>query len=327
MKVNSNNSKYNRDVSFSSLYTNRAIKKGLELASSNGALFGASATVAFSVLRPLSIMCTPKTDIENRKIASAKSVTSSLINFGLMLLFSAPLAYSIKKIDNEPAKYLKNETIKQLKENGKKLTESKGYIFATQLFKLGIASIVAIPKAIMTASGMPYIVSSFSKDKKEENTQSVAFKGMTNKTAQGIANIINKKRMIKFADKYKDSNFPMHITAITDTIATLAFMHQANKSKKIEDTRKKTLIYNAGISTALSIAGGYTIDKLLEKPTEKLIDKYKIINAKDKNLAKQVQGIKIAKPFLILGTIYYALIPLISTFLAEKADKDNSKRF
>lgn len=308
----------NRDISFKSVYTSRAVKKGLELASSNGALFGASATVAFSAVRPISIMCTPHTDKENKKIASAKSIASGLINLGLMLLLSVPLAKSIKKIDNQPSKYLKNETVKALKENGKELTDSKGYVFATQLFKLGIASLVAVPKAIMTASGTPYIVNMFSTDKKNKN---VSFHGLTDKTASGVGSILNKKGMIKFADKYKDSNFPMHITAITDAVATLVFMNQAKKSKKIDEDRKKALIYNAGISTALSIAGGYTIDKLSDKSTENFIKKYKEINKGDKNLAKQIQGIRIAKPFLILGTIYYILIPLISTFLADRAEK------
>ena len=308
-------------ISFNSIYTNKAVKKGLELASSNGALFGASATVAFSALRPLSIMCTPKTDIENRKIAAAKSVTSSLINFGLMLCISVPLARSIEKIDKEPQKFLNKETISKLKEQGRELTDSKGYVFATQLFKLGIAAFVAVPKAIMTASGMPYIVDMFSKNNKKEKSNNVSFRGLTDKTAKGIGKTLNKKGMLNFADRFKESNFPMHINAITDTIATLAFMYQANRSKRIENERKKTLLYNSGISTALSIAGGYTIDKILDKPTEKFIEKYKKINSNDKNLAKQIQGIKIAKPFLILGSIYYVLIPLISTFLAEMADR------
>lgn len=310
----------NRDISFRSIYTSKAVKKGLELASSNGALFGASATVAFSAIRPLSIMCTPKTDIENRKIAAAKSVTSSLINFGLMLALSVPLAHSIKKIDTNPEKYLKKGTILKLKDEGKELTNSKGYIFATQLFKLGIASVVAIPKAFMTAGGMPYIVDMFSL-KKHEKSQNISFHGVTENTAKGIGKTLNRNGMLKFADKYKDTNFPMHITAITDTISTLAFMFSANKSNKIKDARKKALLYNAGISTALSIAGGYTIDKILDKPTEQFIEKFKRINKSDKNLAKQIQGIRIAKPFLILGTIYYALIPFISTLLAEKADR------
>ncbi len=323
MKVNSN-----RDISFKSIYTSSAVKKGLELASSNGALFGASATVAFSALRPLSIMCTPQTDKENRKIASAKSITSSLINFALMLGLSIPLAKSIKKIDTSPAKYLKKETIIKLKEKEKDLTDSKGYVFATQLYKLGIASFVAIPKAIVTACGMPYIVAALSSEKKSSGKKyekNLSFKGVTDKTAEGIGKIMNKERMLNFVDKYKDSNFPMHITAITDTIATLTFMYQAHKSNKIEETRKKTLLYNAGISTALSIAGGYTLDKMLDKPTENFIQKYRKINIKDKNLEKQIQGIKIAKPFLILGTIYYILIPFISTFMAEKAGKKNNE--
>ena len=320
MKVN-NRVEYIRDISFKSVYTNKAVKKGLELAASNGALFGASATVAFSALRPMSIMCTPKTNLENRKIAAAKSITSSLINFVIMLGISIPLAASISKIDKSPDKYLKKETVNKLKESGKELTDSKGYVFATQLFKLGIASIVAIPKAIMTTSWMPYIVGAMSINRKED--KNISFKGLTDKTANSIGNILNNKKMIKFSEKFKNSNFPMHINAITDTIATLTFMEQANRSKSIDSARKNALIYNAGISTALSIAGGYTIDKLLENPVEKFIEKYKKINKNDKNLSKQVQGIKIAKPFLILGTIYYILIPLVSTFLAEKAN--NSK--
>ncbi len=316
--------KVNSDISFKSIYTSTAVKKSLEFASSNGALFGASATVAFSVLRPLSIMCTPKADKENKKIASAKSITSSLINLGLMLAVSVPLAKSIKKIDSNPEKYLQKETIIRLKDSNKNLTNSKGYIFATQLFKLGIATVVAVPKAIITASGMPYIVNMMSGNKKTEENKNISFKGITDKTAKKIGNSLNKKKMLKFVDRFKNSNFPMHINAVTDSIATLTFMHQANNSKRINESRKKTLIYNAGISTILSIACGYTIDKLLEKPTEKFINKYKEINKLDKNLEKQIQGIKIAKPFLILGTIYYLLIPLISTFLAEQADIKSS---
>ena len=311
MKVNNNN-----DISFKSIYTNKAVKKGLELASSNGAMFGASATLVFSALRPLSIMCTPKTDRENRKIAAAKSVTSSLINFCLMLGISVPLAKSIQKIDKNPNRYLTKSTINKLQEDKKVLTDSKGYVFATQMFKLGIAAVVAVPKAILTAGGMPYIVNAFS-DKDKKNSE-VSFKGLTDKAAKGIGKILNKDAMIKFSDRYKDSNFPMHINAITDTIATLTFMLQAYKSNKIDSDRKKTLMYNSGISTALCIAGGYTIDKMLDKPTSKFIEKYKQLNKSDINLEKQVQGIKIVKPFLILGTIYYILIPFISTFLAER---------
>ena len=46
-----------------SIYTNRFLKKGLEFASDNGALFVASASLALSTIaRPLAIMATPDTD-------------------------------------------------------------------------------------------------------------------------------------------------------------------------------------------------------------------------------------------------------------------------
>ena len=43
--------------------------------------------------------------------------------------------------------------------------------------------------------------------------------------------------------------------------------------RKIKEERKNALIYNAGISTGLSILGGYGLDKVLDKPTQKFIEK------------------------------------------------------
>jgi len=110
----------------------------------------------------------------------------------------------------------------------------------------------------------------------------------------------------------------MHIPVMTDILATSTFVHQNNKNKKIKEERKQILNRNAIISTTLSIFGGYVIDKSLNKPTEKFIKKYSEINKKNPNLGKQIEGIKIVKPALIMGSIYYIGIPLISTFLAER---------
>ena len=318
MKVNSGT-----DISFKNIYTNKAFKKGLEVAADNGALFGAAATVAFSVARPLSIWLTPKTDKENRLLAISKSLSSSIINFLLTLGITLPLAKSIKKIDKKPDIYLNKETIKFLKDTSKNLYESKGYTFATQLFKLGIGVLIAIPKSIMVAAGMPYISNSIEdRTNIKDKSSTICFEGKpVDKLAKKIGKTIEKKGFRNFIEKYKDTNFPMHIVAATDAISTAAFIHQTQASSKIKEDRKNALIYNSVIATTLSIGAGYILDSLLDKPTEKFIEKYKIANKFDKNLKKQVQGIKIAKPFLILGSIYYILIPFISTFLAEKADK------
>ena len=112
----------------------------------------------------------------------------------------------------------------------------------------------------------------------------------------------------------------MHIVALTDILTTATFIHETNRGKKIKEERKKTLAYNAAISTGLSILSSYVVDKLLDKPTEKFIENFKKANKGLPNVEKQVEGIRIAKPILIMAGIYYTLIPFLSAFLSEKAE-------
>ena len=60
---------------------------------------------------------------------------------------------------------------------------------------------------------------------------------------------------------------------------------------------------------------------------EKFIKKFSEVNKNSPKLAKYIEGIKIVKPALIMGGIYYLAIPFISTFWAEriKPDKSQSK--
>ena len=320
MKVNSQ-----RDISFKGFYNNKALKKGLEFAADNGALFAATTTLGFSaIVRPAAIWLAPHTDKENKKLACAKSISSSGAGFLLTLALSLPLSKAIKKMDKNPKKYLKPETIKNLKDGCEKLEESKSYTIATQMFKLGIGLVVAAPKAILTCAGMPFIMQKLfhkPKTQKKNEQQNLTFKGKCNeKLAHEIGKVLDKKSIQKFSNKYKDSNFPMHIIAGTDIINTAAFVDSLERSDKIEENRKKALIYNASISTLLSIISGYIFDKLLDKPAEKFIENFKKANRGLPNLEKQVEGFKIAKPILIVGGIYYMIIPFISTFLADIAD-------
>ena len=322
MKVNSQ-----RDISFKGFYNNKTLKKGLEFAADNGALFAATTTLALSaVVRPMAIWLAPHTDKENKKLACAKSISSSVAGFLLTLVLSLPLTKAIKKIDKNPEKFLKHETIINLKNGCEKLEESKSYEMATQMFKLGVGLVVAAPKALLTCAGMPFIMQKlFHKPKlnkqKDGETNSLTFKAKGNdKLAHEVGKVLDAKSVQKFSKKYKDSNFPMHIIAGTDIINTAAFIDIIERSDKVEEKRKKALIYNAGISTLLSIISGYIFDKLLDKPAEKFIENFKKANKGLPNLEKQVEGFKIAKPILIIGGIYYMIIPFISTFLADVSD-------
>ncbi len=318
----------NTQPSFQGIYNSRILKKGLMLASNKGMLFSSGVSLALStVVRPLTVLLTPKTDRENKQYACAKSISSSLINFGVMFAASAPVANAIAKIDTNPQKYLKDSTIKALKGAEDVLAHSKKYSFASQLFKLGLGFVIAAPKSVLSSKLIPPIMSTlFPKKEETQKTKDVSFTGIkpTEKLAKGLGKIMDTKFVQNLSERFKDSKFALHIMNLTDTLATATFVATAGKSKDIKEERKKPLIYNAIISTGLSIVGGYTLDKCLEKPTEKFIKKFVEANKTSTNLHKYIEGIHIAKAALLLGGIYYVIIPVISTFVSDKIGKKAS---
>lgn len=322
MKVNSQN-----NISYKGFYNNKILKKGLEFASTDVALFSATATTVYALgARPLSILLAPCAEKEDKKVACAKSLASTFTQFLLTYLIATPIANSIEKIGNNPHKYLKKDTIKSFQKSGMPLIESKSYQFATQMLKLGAGAIVAVPKALLTVACLPFILEKVF-DKNKKGGENINFKSRgSEKVAGNISKLLDKKGVQKFSDKYKDTNFVMHTIAGIDVLTTSTFIHQTYNSNKIKEERKKPLIYNAGISTALGIAFGYIADKLFDKPAEKFIEKYKKINKSDPNLEKQIRGIRIAKPILILGGVYYTIIPFISTTLAEFARRKSERK-
>lgn len=310
------------------IYTNKILKKSLKFATDNSLLFGATTSLVLStVARPIAIMSTPKTDKENKKYACVRSFASSVAGYLMMLLVSKPFANAVKKIDENPAEYLSQKTIKNLQNGEKSLTASSKYKFATQLFKLGLGFLIVAPKSMLTCALIPPFMSKiFPKKEKKDEVQTEALKrekiSFTGKNilAKGVGKIINSQPIQKLTEKFHNTNFPMHLMAMTDALATGVFIRQTQKSKGIEEDRKRALIYNSAISTGLCIGGGYALDKILNKSTEKFIENFKKANANSQNLDKYVEGIKIVKPALILGGIYYILIPFISTFMADRLD-------
>ena len=295
-----------------SIYTNRIFKKGLEFASNKSAIFVGSVSLALSTIaRPIAILSTPNTNKENKKYACIKSFASTVVGYGLMLGASLPVSNALKEIDKNKTKYLKPQTLKRL-------STPKKYAFATQLFNLGLGFLIAIPKSILTCALIPPFMAKIF-PKKENQQKNISFTGNLSK---GIGKLIDTNAVQKLTEKFHNTNFEQHIMCLTDVVATGAFITQTAKNKKIEQDRKKALMYNAGISTGLCIAGSYIIDKALKKPTEKFIENFRKANKKSPKLEKYVEGIRVAKPALILGGIYYIIIPVISTFLADRFDKN-----
>ncbi|MBQ8460507.1 hypothetical protein IJ541_10460 [bacterium] len=318
--------------------TNKALLKGLEKISEHGTSFAAGTSLFMSLsVRPLAIFTTPDTEKENKQYAASNSICSGLLKFAMVEAIALPIENAVKNIDKNPDKFLKSSTIKNLTNNSKDLASSRSYKLLTQMFKLSSGLLTAIPKSILTIAFIPIIMDKLFLRKKKttkiETHQNIEitkpnsnlyFTGnITNKLSKGIGKLLDNEKLQKFAIKFQnnDKDIAKHMSATTDILLTSTAVYQTDKSKKIKENRKKALIYNNIISTAITIAGGYGIDKIISGKNGKFIEKFKQLNAKDPKLAKYVEGINILRPALIFAGIYYGILPMFSTYMSEKIDK------
>lgn len=308
------------------IYSSKTTLKVLKYASDNPALVEKAATLALStVIRPVSVLLTPKTNQREKEYMFAKSFASGIVSFGLTSLIFRPVSRAMDLISKEPAKYLKEGTIKALGTAGKALDDSKPYLFLKQSVKYMPAYAAIVPKALLTTALIaPIIELVFNRDKKKNKIQVPQQQQLNKQTFKGehlarlISKPLNNKSVQNFAIKHQNSNLFMNIISMKDMLATGVFALITHKNKKIEENHKKPLIINAFLSTGLTIAGGFAADKLTQKPMNKFLEKIAKANAGDKNLPKYIEGAKVLKPIVILGTLYYALIPVVSTFLSGK---------
>ncbi len=304
--------------------------KGLEKVSEHGMTVGATTSLFMSVaVRPLSISATPDVEKENKQYAIANSICSGIIKFGMVEALALPIENAVKKIDRNPNKYLKNAP--------EGFVKSRGYELGTQMMKLGTGLVTAIPKSMLTIALIPVLMDKvfhippIFKQKEPEKKidppkdKNISFKG--NVIAKGIGKILDNEGVQKFLTKHQaqDQDIAKHLSAGTDILLTSSFAWQTNKSDKIKENRKKALIYNNVIATAITLTGGYSVDKLVKKKSEAFIDKFAKANKGDPKLHKYIEGINIVRPALIFATIYYGILPIFSTYMAEKIDKHLNK--
>ena len=345
---NNVNNRNKNNISFKGLYDSRFLKKGLEFASDNGVLFSSVVCVALSsVFRPIAVLLTPKAKKEDKQYTCARSITSGLLGFGITMAITTPIVKAVDNIAKNADKYLKPATIKALKGNSKNLRKSGAFGFVTQMVKLGSQFLTAEPKAYLSCALVPPLMSFLFKtdphpnDEKSQtekivyignskvnfgkNSENKEFKGnfkglgqsVTNGLSKGISKFFNWKPIQKAANKYKDTNFAQHLFSLNDIYLTALFVKYTDSNKDIKESRKKTLNYNAMLQTGLTIPISYGIVKLLDKPTERFISKLSAVNKNDPKLHKYIEGVKIAKPALIMGILYYIFAPVVSTVLAD----------
>ena len=95
-------------------------------------------------------------------------------------------------------------------------------------------------------------------------------------------------------------------------IKELPIYEQADRAVREERERLRD------IAKTFLDSEGVTNGDIRDAYIDKFVDKFQKANADSPNLHKYKSGIKVAKSALIFGTLYKFVIPVISTFLAEK---------
>ncbi len=326
-KVKVNNSGTN----FKGLANNKLVLNSLETISKHPSSFIATTTlVASSVIRPFVISKTPGVDKENKKYFSTDAIASGLTKFALVEAISLPIEGAIKKIDNNPSKYLNKTTIENLKENSKELVNSKNYKFATQIIKQSATLISSIPKSVISVSLIPVIFDlvESKKNKKDNNknneTKPLPFKGVFEKGVSKVLNSDNFQKIVKKNSKNSD-NITRNMAILSDILLTSTSIIKTKTSKKIDENKKNPLIYNKLFSSLASVFMGYGIDKYAQAKLEPVVEKFKEVNKNDVKLSKYLEGINILRPTLIFAALYYGILPIFSSIFADKIDKFTDK--
>lgn len=332
-------------TNFKRLLNNRFLLKNLEYISEHGSSFTAMTSLFMSLTaRPLAIKLTPDTEKENKQYAIANSIGSGIIKFGMIEAVALPVENAMNNIDKNPSRFLKPATIKNLTGNAPMLLESKSYKLGAQILKLSAGFITAIPKSVLTVALIPVIMDKFfnirvqkpdkketvpDKDATKNKDKNITFNGnFTDKISSQIGKMFNNKRIQSFLQKFEndEANIAKHMTAATDILLAASSVVMTNHSKDIKENRKKALDYNFVVSTAATLILGYGIDKFVKDKTAGILEKFKQANIGDVKLHKYIDGINILRPALVFAGIYYGILPIASTYLAEKIDKFTARK-
>lgn len=337
MKINNNKS----NINFKGVLNNGILLKGLETVANHPATFATGTSLAMALtVRPIAIMSTPNVKKENKKYAAANSIASGLMKFAMVEAVALPIEKAICKTDKNPEKFLKPKTISVLKEKGKDLVSSKNYGILTQLIKLSANFIMSVPKSLLTVALIPVIADKIFKIKNNKNenrfsnlnttVQSNVFSDMVPSFKGGrrfdasnlVSGIMNNKKVLNFVNTndINSQNLARNMSIATDVLLTATSAIKTMKSKKIKEERKKPLIYNNVVSTGLSIVTGCFLDKIVQKGSKNFIEKFTEANKNNPKLSKYIQGINIMRPTLIFAGVYYGLLPMVSSTVAEKLD-------
>lgn len=334
----------------SRIYTNKTINRFLIMANDSQAVFSALfALILTGIFRPAAIMALPgeKKNKDDKKYAAAQSVSSGIIGYAISLLISSPLAKAMKKLEDEPDKYLKGEKAKELEY----LTHTKALEASKKMVNLLHEAILAPPRAIITIALIPPILkyvfgwekkkaaTTKIKDKpqtneqKNEKSSQVSFTGGTKSNlfkplskihdalivglTKCLTKIFEKKSVAKFIEKYKNSDLVSNLTILISIVLSGFYIQQTLKNDKLDEQKRKTLAINQAVVWLLSTLSALSLNKYANKIIDRFADRYSAVNAHDPEAIKLFHGIYCAKTIVIFGMMYRFIAPVFATPIAN----------
>lgn len=324
---------------FTGFLNNKVTLNALEKIADHSASFtlGASFLGAMA-LRPLAISLTPKTNKENKKYASLNSISSATAKLLIAETIALPVENAIKKINENPKNFLNKDTFENF------YSDKKSYNFLTQTIKQSANIISALPKSYLTVALIPILADKFfNKKEKKETINPMIFQGgekfssFQNISFQskkiglfesGVSKLINSETLQNFSKNHSSNaaNITRNFSILGDVLLTGASIFHTKKSKKIKEERKNPLIYNNLLSTAFSILFGCGLDKLIQKGTKKSIENFKLLNKNNPKLNKYIDGINVLRPTVAFALVYYGILPVITTYFADKIDENLNQK-
>lgn len=119
------------------------------------------------------------------------------------------------------------------------------------------------------------------------NWSKIAMEKSTDALAYGFGKLASLKQMQNLVNWLKNKNYQEHLAAFVGCTLSGFYMRDTARSKTIEKDQKMPLIVNQGAVCALSTAGGYTVNRYLNKKLNGLTETFHISQIKDKELQKE----------------------------------------
>lgn len=137
-------------------YKSKGLENVLKFANDHQLIFGASfALLITCILRPGAIMVAPsKKNKEDQKYASAHSIASGIIGFGISTLMFLPIENAIKRLKENPRELIKNGSPLLTTKDGKAILKDAPRTYIERLPDI----LGAVPKGILTIALIPPIL-------------------------------------------------------------------------------------------------------------------------------------------------------------------------